>query len=241
MTHPVDPTDSSAHVEPVIADGAKGSDGRAKDRPSLAQVAPAWAKDLPQTPPWQDLSSQVVHQTPWMAVTQHQAVAPTGKVADYGVLRFRNVATGVLPIHSDGTVTLVGQARFALANYSWEMPEGGAPFDEDPFAAVQRELAEEAGLKARSWAEALRIEVSNSITDEIGVTWIAWDLSPVPVEPDPTEVITIVRVPFTALLAEIERGAIRDSFTVATAYRAYHMAHEGLLPGWLAHAMLTRV
>jgi len=183
----------------------------------------------------------VVHDTPWMRVTQHEVAAPTGKASQYRVLRFKNVATGVLPVHADGTVTLVGQARFARANYSWEMPEGGAPFDEDPLEAVKRELAEEAGLAAASWALALRIEVSNSVTDEIGFTWIAWDLTPVPTDPDPTEVLTIVRVPFTALLKEIERGAIVDSFTVATAYRAYHMAREGLLPGWLAHAMLTRV
>lgn len=202
---------------------------------------PAWAEDLTPTPPWRDLGHEVVHQTPWMKITQHQVVAPTGLNSTYGVLRFQNVATGVLPIHPDGTVTLVGQARFARGNYSWEMPEGGAPFGEDPLDAVKRELAEEAGLEAASWALALRIEVSNSITDEIGYTWIAWDLKPVPVDPDPTEIITIVRVPFLSLLHEIERGAILDSFTVATAYRAYHMAREGLLPGWLAHAMLTRV
>jgi len=202
---------------------------------------PAWAEDLTPTPPWRDLGHEVVHQTPWMKITEHKVVAPTGLNSTYGVLRFQNVATGVLPIHPDGTVTLVGQARFARANYSWEMPEGGAPFGEDPLDAVKRELAEEAGLEAASWALALRIEVSNSITDEIGYTWIAWDLKPVPVDPDPTEIITIVRVPFLSLLHEIERGAILDSFTVATAYRAYHMAREGLLPGWLAHAMLTRV
>lgn len=207
-----------------------------EDRP-----VPAWAEGLPTPVPWQDLGHTVVHETAWMKVTEHDAVAPTGRQAKYGVLRFRNVATGVLPVHTDGTVTLVGQARFARANYSWEMPEGGAPFDEDPLQGAMRELAEEAGLEARSWKRALAIEVSNSITDEIGLTWIAWDLSPVPLDPDPTEVITVVRVPFTQLLREIERGAILDSFTVATAYRAYHMAREGLLPGWLAHAMLTRV
>lgn len=196
---------------------------------------------MPTPVPWRDLGHQVVHETPWMKVTDHEAVAPTGRAARYGVLRFKNVATGVLPIHPDGTVTLVGQARFARANYSWEMPEGGAPFGEDPLEGAKRELAEEAGLKAASWKLALRIEVSNSLTDEIGLTWIAWDLTPVPVDPDPTEAIQIVRVPFTQLLHEIERGAILDSFTVATAYRAYHMAREGLLPGWLAHAMLTRV
>lgn len=191
--------------------------------------------------PWQDLGHEVAYETPWMKVTDHRAVAPTGHEARYGVLRFKNVGTGVLPIHPDGTVTLVGQSRFARANYSWEMPEGGAPIGEDPLAGAMRELAEEAGLKAASWKLALTIEVSNSITDEIGMTWIAWDLTPVPTDPDPTEAITVVRVPFTQLLHEIERGAVLDSFTVATAYRAYHMAREGLLPGWLAHAMLARV
>jgi 8-oxo-dGTP pyrophosphatase MutT (NUDIX family) len=207
-----------------------------EDRP-----VPAWAEGMPTPEPWQDLGHKVMHETAWMKVTDHDAVAPTGRRARYGVLRFRNVATGVLPVHADGTVTLVGQSRFARGNYSWEMPEGGVPFDEDPLQGAMRELAEEAGLKAGSWKRALTIEVSNSITDEIGLTWIAWDLSPVPVDPDPTEVITIVRVPFTRLLHEVERGAVLDSFTVATAYRAYYMAREGLLPGWLAHAMLTRV
>ena len=207
-----------------------------EDRP-----VPAWAAGLSAPVPWQDLGHQVVHETAWMKVTEHDAVAPTGHRSHYGVLRFRNVATGVLPVHPDGTVTLVGQSRFARANYSWEMPEGGAPLDEDPLQGAMRELAEEAGLKAGSWKRALTIEVSNSITDEIGLTWIAWDLTPVPLDPDPTEVIAVVRVPFTQLLHEIERGAVLDSFTVATAYRAYHMAREGQLPGWLAHAMLTRV
>jgi len=208
---------------------------------TAAQPIPAWAADMPAHVPWQDLGYEVVHETPWLALTQHQAIAPTGRETSYGVLRFKNVATGVLPVHPDGTVTLVGQARFARSNYSWEMPEGGASSQEDPFKAAQRELAEEAGLSAESWALALRIEVSNSVTDEIGLTWIAWDLTPVPREPDPTEVFRVVRVPFMTLLQEIERGAVLDSFTVATAYRAYHMAREGLLPGWLAHAMLTRV
>ena len=201
---------------------------------------PAWAEGLPAPVPWQDRGHRVVHDTAWMKITEHEAVAPTGREARYGVLRFKNVATGVLPVHADGTVTLVGQSRFARGNYSWEMPEGGAPFGEDPLVGAMRELAEEAGLKAGSWTLAVRVELSNSITDEVGLTWIAWDLTPVPPDPDPTEVITVVRVPFRQLLAEIERGSVLDALTVATAYRAYHMAREGLLPGWLAHAMLTR-
>ena len=84
------------------------------------------------------------------------------------------------------------------------------------------------------------MELSNSVTDERAICWLAWDLSEVETAPDPTEVIALVRVPFMALMREIDRGAIRDALTVATALRAYHMAREALLPGWLSHAMLTR-
>ena len=206
------------------------------DRP-----VPAWDLDPPARPAWKSAGDETVFENPWLTLTSHPATAPTGAPATYVVMRPRNMAVGVLPIHSDGTVTLVGQARFALANYSWEMPEGGAPFDEDPLEGARRELAEEAGLAARSWREVLRMEMSNSVTDERAIAWLAWDLSEVEKAPDPTEVIAVARVPFMALIREIDRGAVRDAFTVATALRAYHMAKEHLIPGWLAHAMLTRV
>ena len=209
--------------------------------PDRSEPVPSWAEGLAPEPGWVDRSATTVFENAWTRLTSHQATAPTGAEAIYGVLRPKAIATGVLPIHADGTVTLVGQARFALMNYSWEMPEGGAPFGEDPFDGVRRELAEEAGLAARTWREVLRVETSNSLTDEQAICWLAWDLSPVARAPDETEVLAVVRVPFGSLLHEIGRGAVRDSLTVATAFRAYHMAREGLLPGWLAHAMLTRV
>ena len=204
----------------------------------IPDITPRWAEDLPETPKWVSHGDSVLIDTPWMTVTRHPATAPTGAPADYVAMRPKNVGTGVLPLHDDGTVTLVGQHRFTLMRYSWEMPEGGAPMDEDPFDAVRRELAEEAGLAAEHWRAALDMDLSNSITDERAMTWVAWGLSAVPVDPDPTEVIVSARVPFRDLLAEIERGAVRDSLTVATAYKAYHMAREGVLPAALAQAML---
>lgn len=203
-------------------------------------LQPAWAEGLTRTPPWRSLDTSVLFENPWTTLTRHSAVAPTGFTADYVVQRPKNVGVGVLPLHDDGTVTMVGQHRFALMNYSWEMPEGGAPKDEDPFDGVRRELAEEAGLEAANWLQVLDMEMSNSITDERCVTWLAWGLTPAPVDPDPTEIITVARVPFRDLLHEIGRGAIRDAMTVATAYKAHHMAVEGLLPPALAKAMLGR-
>ncbi|NBB53348.1 NUDIX domain-containing protein [Rhizobium sp. CRIBSB] len=201
---------------------------------------PHWAAGLQKPPPWRDDGASELFRNPWMTLTRHAATAPTGARADYVVMRPTNMATGVLPIHEDGTVVLVGQQRFALMNYAWEMPEGGAPPGEDPFDGVRRELVEEAGLQAAVWLPALTLELSNSITDERAMTWLAWDLSPAVGEPDPTEIITVVRVPFRDLLDEIGRGAVRDALTVATALRAYHMAVEGLLPPALAGALLRR-
>lgn len=204
----------------------------------IRDIKPRWAEGLPDTPPWRSLGDSVLVDTPWMRVTRHPAVAPTGADADYVVVRPKNVGTGVLPLHDDGTVSLVGQHRFALMRYSWEMPEGGAPEGEDPFEAVKRELAEEAGLTAQHWRAALDVDLSNSITDERAMTWVAWGLGATGTAPDDTEVFLSARVPFGELMAEIARGAVRDGLTVATAYRAYHMAREGELPAALARAML---
>nr|WP_313522215.1 NUDIX hydrolase [Brevundimonas diminuta] len=204
----------------------------------IRDIKPLWAENLPDTPPWRSLGDSVLVDTPWMRVTRHPAIAPTGADADYVVVRPKNVGTGVLPLHDDGTVSLVGQHRFALMRYSWEMPEGGASQGEDPFEAVKRELAEEAGLTAQHWRAALDLDLSNSITDERAMTWVAWGLSATETAPDETEVFLMARVPFRDLMAEIARGAVRDGLTVATAYRAYHMAREGELPAALARAML---
>jgi len=202
---------------------------------------PKWARGLAKPPPWRSAGGETLFENPWLRLTRHPATAPTGATADYAVMRPKNVGTGVLPIHDDGTVTLVGQQRFALANYSWEMPEGGAPLGEDPFDGVRRELAEEAGLAAEHWVPALTMELSNSITDEIAMTWLAWGLSAAPTAPDPTEAITVVRAPFLDLLDEIGRGTVRDAMTVATAYKAHHMAVTGELPEALARALLGRL
>ncbi len=202
---------------------------------------PGWDDGSDRPPPWQDAGSSVMFENPWLQMTRHDATAPTGVKADYVVMRPRNLSVGVLPVHEDGTVTLVGQQRFALMNWSWEMPEGGAPFDEAPIEGARRELMEEAGLEAVHWLPAFKAEMSNSGTDERAMAWIAWGLTPVPIAPDPTEIIRVIRVPFGDLLREIGTGAIRDMFTLATALRAYHMAWEGELPPELAKAMLAGV
>lgn len=200
---------------------------------------PDWMSPL--GPPWAIRSARTVYENPWMSVREYQATAPTGRAALYGVVCFRNFALAVLPLHADGTVTLVGQHRFPLPGYSWEIPEGGGPIGEDPLAGAQRELREETGLVAADWREVLRFQLSNSITDEQGFGYVALDLSQVEAEPDETEVLKITRIPFREALHLALSGMILDMPTVAMLLRAYHMAQEGELPEGLARAMLSSV
>lgn len=192
----------------------------------------------PQGRPWAATGERLVYDNPWVTLREHQAVAPTGHSAIYGVVSFKNYAIGVLPLHQDGDVTLVGQHRFPLREYSWEIPEGGGPLDIDPLQSAQRELREETGLLAGDWREVLRFQLSNSVTDERGFGYIATDLRQAEVDPDETEVIQITRRPFRQVLETALAGMMPDMITLAMLLRAYHMAKEGLLPASLAKAML---
>jgi len=197
---------------------------------------PSWLK--PHGKPWGVSSSKPVYDNPWIALTEYQAIAPTGRPALYGKVSFKNQAIGVVPLHEDGTVTLVGQNRFAIAHYSWELPEGGAPLGEDPLDGAKRELAEEVGLVASDWRPLLRLELSNSVTDEIGYGFLAMGLSPAQTAPDETEDLAVARVPFSEALEAAVAGHMPDVLTVALLLRVYHMAVKGELPRDLARLVL---
>ncbi len=197
---------------------------------------PDWMR--PRGKPWEIRSGRTAYENPWISVREYQATAPTGRPALYGLVSFRNYALAVLPLHDDGDVTLVGQHRFPLADYSWEIPEGGGALAEDPLAGAQRELREETGLVAADWRQVLRFQLSNSITDEQGFGFIATGLNQVDIDPDETEDLQVVKVPFRQALDLAMAGHISDMLTVAMLLRAYHMAEEGELPHALSNAML---
>lgn len=197
---------------------------------------PSWLKTHGE--PWGVSSQQIVYDNPWLTLTEYQAVAPTGRPALYGKVSFKNRAIGIVPLHADGTVTLVGQNRFPRANYSWEIPEGGAPLDENPLDGAKRELAEEVGLVAADWRLILSLELSNSITDEHGFGYLAMDLSPTAAAPDETEDLAVARVPFPEALDAAVAGHMPDALTVALLLRVHHMAVKGELPAKLTQLVL---
>lgn len=199
---------------------------------SETRPLPEWdtAEKEAGRPRWQTLATETVFKTPWIAVEKHDTIAPTGHRSPYGLIRFQARAVGVLPLHADGTVTLVGQMRYPFNAYSWEMPEGGVPFDEAALEGAKRELAEETGLKAEHWREILSFDMSNSVSTEVATCFIAWGLSAGETAPDETELFESVRIPFKDVLNAVISGAIRDSLTVVTVLRVFHMAATGELP-----------
>ena len=180
--------------------------------------------------PWRLRSQRLAFRNRWISVEDHDVLTPAGGPGRYGVVRFANRAIGVLPIDGEGCTFLVGQWRYPLARYSWELPEGGGPLGEDPLDAARRELQEETGCTARGWAEFVQFDVSNCISDEVGHAFLAWDLEVGEAAPDETEDLALKRVPFRALYEDVMAGRVRDSYTIVMVLKARAMAVDGTLP-----------
>jgi ADP-ribose pyrophosphatase len=192
-----------------------------------------------QSDPFVLVGSKVAYENPWIKVEHQDVIRPDGNPGIYGIVRFKNRAVAVLPIEDNGYVWLIGQWRKPLDRWSWEVPEGGVPFDEDLEAGARRELEEEAGLIAGSLVKVMEFDVSNCVCDEVGVAYIAYDLRHGVMAPDPTEVLSLRRIHFTQLLDEIDQGLIRDAPTLVTVLRAHQLALTNRLPDALCKAMLT--
>lgn len=166
--------------------------------------------------PWTTLSSRLVYSNKWIELTEHEVINPSGGKGIYGKVHFKNKAIGIIPVDENGYTWLVGQFRYTLDAYSWEIPEGGGPLHESPLAAAQRELEEETGLRAAKWTELMRIHTSNSVTDEEGIIYLAEQLTEGPSKPEETEGDLIVKkLPLTEAIAMVMRGEITDSMSVA--------------------------
>lgn len=153
---------------------------------------------------------------------------PDGSDGVYGVVRFKNRAVGVIP-YQDGQIWMVGQTRYALDAYSWEIPEGGVPKGEDMAEAARRELKEETGLSARTLTHLFDVHTSNSITDEWGRIYLATDLTEGETEPDPSEDISELKLTVQDAVTHIEAGRITDCMTIAAVYKLRLMQLQGEL------------
>jgi 8-oxo-dGTP pyrophosphatase MutT (NUDIX family) len=162
---------------------------------------------------------RVAYENAWITVWHDEVARPDGNPGIYGVVHFANVAVGVIAIDDEDRVVLVGQHRYTLDHGSWEIPEGGVPADESPLVGAQRELREETGLTAATWTELCRLELSNSVTDETAVLFVATGLTHGESDPEPTESLQVRWVPFDEALEMVRDGRILDALTVVALQR----------------------
>jgi 8-oxo-dGTP pyrophosphatase MutT (NUDIX family) len=175
------------------------------------------ARDAPAiatSGPWTRHARRVAYENPWIVVWHDDVTRPDGGPGIYGVVHFRNAASGVVVLDDSDRLLLVGQHRYALDAYSWEIPEGGVAPNEDPLDGIQRELREETGVSAREWRQIATYALSNSITDEVGLLWLATGLSDGEAAPDPTEDLAVRWVPFDEALAMTVDGRITDAVSI---------------------------
>lgn len=180
--------------------------------------------------PWKTLKSTEIYDNPWIKVTEHQVLNPIGKEGIYGLVNFKNIAIGVVPLDEENNTWLVGQYRYALERYSWEIPEGGCLIGkETKLEAAQRELKEETGLEAKEWVEIMEIHLSNSVTDEVGYVFVARDLTMGLAEPEDTEQLRLKKVSFEEALEMCMRGEITDSLTLLALFKTKLLLDKGAL------------
>jgi 8-oxo-dGTP pyrophosphatase MutT (NUDIX family) len=165
--------------------------------------------------PWQRRSRRVAYANAWVTVWHDEVTRPDGEPGIYGLVHFANLAVGVVALDDEDRVVLVGQFRYTLDQWSWEIPEGGVPSDEDPLEGAKRELREETGIEAADWQELARLHLSNSVSDEAGVLYLATGLTDGEAAPEGTEHgLEIRRVPFPEALAMTLDGRITDALSV---------------------------
>ncbi|WP_421873201.1 NUDIX domain-containing protein [Marinoscillum sp.] len=165
--------------------------------------------------PWKQQSTRRIYDNPWITLEEDQVINPGGGVSQYGKVLFKNYAIGIIPLDENQNTWLVGQWRYTLGEYSWEIPMGGGPKEEDKLDSAKRELKEETGLTAGKWSEFLKIHTSNSVTDEVGFVYLAEELTQGETEFEETEDLKIWRLPFREAHQLVMDGRITDSLSIA--------------------------
>jgi len=180
--------------------------------------------------PWTILSQRPVYDNKWIGLTEYDVINPGGGKGIYGKVHFKNLAIGILPLDEELNTWLVGQYRFPLGQYSWEIPEGGGDPAVPPVASAERELLEETGLVAREWTPIIELHLSNSVSDEKAIIFLARQLEQREPEPEETEQLVVRKLPFAEAYRMVEQGIITDSMSVAAILKVKIMLNEAIIP-----------
>ncbi len=179
--------------------------------------------------PWKKMTSEVKYENPWIKIIEDKVKNPAGNDGIYGVVHFKTNAIAIIPLDENNNTWIVGQYRYPLNSYEWEVPEGGCPWGTSPVDTAKRELIEEVGLQAEHLELILEMQLSNSTTDEISYTYIARGLTYIGEHPEEEEQLVIKKLPFEEVYQMVMRGEIRDGLSVASILKAKILLAEGKL------------
>ena len=179
--------------------------------------------------PWKILGEKEIYNNPWISLREYQVQNPAGKPGIYGKVHFKNIAIGIIVLDENKNTWLVGQYRFPLNQYSWEIPEGGCPEGTDPLESAKRELLEETGITANHWEEIQQMHLSNSVSDELAIIYLARDLSFGQSQPEDTEQLQVKKIPFEQAYEWVITGKITDSISVAAILKLQLLIQNQLL------------
>jgi 8-oxo-dGTP pyrophosphatase MutT (NUDIX family) len=177
--------------------------------------------------PWKVLEEKPIYDNPWIKVTEYDVINPSGGKGIYGKVHFKNWGIGIVPLDENLNTYLVGQYRFTLSQYSWEIPEGGCPIGSDPLESAKRELLEETGLVAGEWTHLLDMHLTNSVANEFGKIYLARNLKQQTAAPEETEQLSIKKIPFEEVYRMVEDGTITDSLSMVAIYKIKLMMIDG--------------
>ena len=182
---------------------------------------------MQQHGPWKTIKSETKHESAWIKIDAHDVINPAGKPGHYSTVHFKNIAIGIIPLDNEYNTWIVGQYRYPLKEYHWEIPEGGGKLDVEPIESAKRELSEEVGLKANNWQEILTMHLSNSASDEKAIIYLATNLTLGESHPDEDEELTIKKLPFKEVYNMVLDGEITDAMSVAAILKTHILIKEG--------------
>ena len=185
--------------------------------------------DNENTNPWKTLTSQTVYDSPWVGLTKHDVLNPSGNPGTYSVIHFKNLAIGILPLDENYNTWIVGQYRYPINQYSWEIPEGGGKLEVKPIESAKRELLEETGISASQWIKIQEMYLSNSASDEYCILYVAKTLSFGKSAPEENEQLVVKKIPFEELYKMVQSGLVKDAMTVAAVLKVKLMILDGTL------------
>lgn len=165
--------------------------------------------------PWKLIASKTAYENNWIEVQHQDVITPAGNPGIYGVIHFKNLAIGIIPLDENNNTWIVGQYRYPHKKYTWEIPEGGGKIGVDPIDSAKRELLEECGIIAQHWEKILEMDLSNSATDEKAILYVARNLEFTQSEPEETEDLQVKKIPFETLFQMVMNGEISDAMTIA--------------------------